>query len=106
LTVRNVTRTGMPVPTTVGGVTMSPAPPTKGTTVEVRIGVQNVARELAFESSQRVEEVTALVDEALKKGGTLALSDEKGRKYVVPVTALGYIHIGETEKSRVGFGTD
>ena len=74
--------------------------------MEVRIGVQNVARELAFESSQRVEEVTALVDEALKKGGTLALSDEKCRKYVVPVTALGYIHIGETEKSRVGFGTD
>ena len=79
----------MRVPTPVGGVTMSSAPPTKGTTVEVRIGVQNVARELAFESSQSVEEVTALVDEALKKGGTLALSDEKGRKYVVPVTALG-----------------
>ena len=52
--------------------------------MEVRIGVQNVARELTFESSQSVED----------------------RKYVVPVTALGYIHIGETEKSRVGFGTD
>jgi len=66
--------------------------------VEVRIGVQNVARELAFESNQSV-------DEALKKGGTLALRDEKGRRYVVPVGALGYVHIGETEKSRVGFGT-
>jgi len=96
----------MPVPTTVGGVTMSPAPPTTGTTVDVSIACHDVARELAFEARQRVEEVTALVDEALKKGGTLALSDEKGRKYVVPVAALGYIHIGETEKSRVGFGTD
>lgn len=73
--------------------------------MEVRIGVQNVARELGFESSQSVDEVNAAVDEALKKGGTLSLSDDKGRRYVVPVTALGYVHIGEQEKSRVGFGT-
>ncbi len=73
--------------------------------MEVRIGVQNVARELGFESSQSVDEVNAAVDEALKKGGTLSLSDDKGRRYVVPVSALGYVHIGEQEKSRVGFGT-
>ena len=72
--------------------------------MEVRIGVQNVARELAFESDQSVDQVNQAVDEALKKGGTLSLSDDKGRRYVVPVTALGYVHIGETEKSRVGFG--
>ena len=73
--------------------------------MEVRIGVQNVARELGFESSQSVDEVNAAVEEALKKGGTLTLSDDKGRRYVVPVAALGYVHIGEQEKSRVGFGT-
>ncbi len=77
---------------------------TRGTTVEVRIGVQNVARELGFESNQSVDEVNAAVDKALEKGGTLSLSDDKGRRYVVPVSALGYVHIGETEKSRVGFG--
>ena len=73
--------------------------------MEVRIGVQNVARELAFESSQSVDEVTRAVDSALQAGGTLRLEDDKGRQYVVPVGALGYVHIGETEKSRVGFGT-
>ncbi len=72
--------------------------------MEVRIGVQNVARELAFESNQSVEEVNSAVDDALAKGGTLSLTDDKGRKYVVPVAALGYVHIGEVEKSRVGFG--
>jgi hypothetical protein len=82
-----------------------PHPRTRGTTVEVRIGVQNVARELGFESNQSVDEVNAAVDKALEKGGTLSLSDDKGRRYVVPVSALGYVHIGETEKSRVGFGT-
>ena len=73
--------------------------------MEVRIGVQNVARELGFESNQSVDEVNAAVEEALKKGGTLSLNDDKGRRYVVPVSALGYVHIGEQEKSRVGFGT-
>ena len=73
--------------------------------MEVRIGVQNVARELGFESNQSVDEVNAAVDAALAQGGTLSLSDDKGRRYVVPVSALGYVHIGETEKSRVGFGT-
>jgi hypothetical protein len=82
-----------------------PHPRTRGTTVEVRIGVQNVARELGFESNQSVDAVNAVGDQALEKGGTLSLSDDKGRRYVVPVSALGYVHIGETEKSRVGFGT-
>ncbi len=73
--------------------------------MEVRIGVQNVAREIGFESGQTVDEVSAAVAAALKDGGTLTLVDDKGRQYIVPVAALGYIHIGETEKSRVGFGT-
>lgn len=73
--------------------------------MEVRIGVQNVARELMFESNQSVDDVNAAVDEALQNGGTLTLTDDKGRRYVVPVSALGYVHVGETEKSRVGFGT-
>lgn len=73
--------------------------------MEVRIGVQNVAREIGFESGQTVDEVSTAVATALKNGGTLMLADDKGRQYIVPVSALGYIHIGETEKSRVGFGT-
>ena len=73
--------------------------------MEVRIGVQNVARELSFETNDSVEDVTAAVDAALNDGALLRLSDDKGRRYIVPAAVLGYVHIGETEKGRVGFGS-
>jgi hypothetical protein len=74
-------------------------------TVEVKIGVRNVAREITLESAQTAEEVAAAVDQALEAGTTLRLSDEKGRLVVVPAGVLGYVEIGAPEGRRVGFGT-
>lgn len=73
--------------------------------MEVKIGVRNVAREITLESAQTAEEVTAAVDQAIEKGTTLRLSDEKGRVVVVPAGVLGYVEIGAPEGRRVGFGT-
>ncbi|WP_432544773.1 DUF3107 domain-containing protein [Kineococcus sp. SYSU DK002] len=72
--------------------------------MEVRIGVQNVARELVFESAQTSEEITAAVTEALSAGSVLTLADEKGRQVVVPAASIGYLDIGAQEKGKVGFG--
>ena len=72
--------------------------------MEVRIGVQNVAREIAFESNQSLEEVTKIVDNAFVSD-VLRLSDDKGRVFIVPVRGIGYINIGEHDKRGVGFGT-
>jgi hypothetical protein len=72
--------------------------------VEVRIGVQNVARELVFESAQTTEEITTAVTKALSVGGVLSLEDEKGRQIVVPAGTLGYVDIGAQEVRKVGFG--
>ncbi|HEX2705802.1 MAG TPA: DUF3107 domain-containing protein [Candidatus Lustribacter sp.] len=73
--------------------------------MEVRIGVQNVAREITFESEQTADEVRAVVTAALAGGEVLTLVDDKGRLVIVPTRALGYVHLGESEKSRFGFGT-
>jgi hypothetical protein len=73
--------------------------------VEVRIGVRDVAREISFESAQSATEVQDQVTAALDGGSVLALTDDKGRVVVVPVAALGYVHIGEQAKGRVGFAT-
>jgi 3-hydroxyacyl-CoA dehydrogenase len=74
--------------------------------VEVKIGIQNVARELVLESTQSPEQVEAAVSEAIKSDlGLLTLVDEKGRRVVVPITKLAYIEIAEAESRRVGFGT-
>jgi hypothetical protein len=72
--------------------------------MEVKIGVQNVARELTIESRQTPEEVALAVSTALADGGVLVLVDEHGRQLHVPAAVLAYIQIGETEKRGVGFG--
>ncbi len=71
--------------------------------MEIRIGIQNVSRELVVETDKTSDEVAAMVTDSLK-GGTLDLTDSKGRRVIVPAASLGYIDIGEEAKRRVGFG--
>lgn len=73
--------------------------------MEVKIGVQNVAREVVLESDQSADEVIKSVEKALVDGVALRLSDDKGRVVLVPVATVGYVDIGAPEKGRVGFGT-
>lgn len=71
--------------------------------MEVTIGVQNVAREITIETDDTAEEVEQAVRAALS-GEALRLHDSKGRQLLVPGSALGFVLIGESAKSRVGFG--
>lgn len=71
--------------------------------MEIRIGIQNVSRELIVETEQSSDEVAAMVTKALTDG-TLDVTDTKGRRVIVPAASLGYIDIGEETKRRVGFG--
>ena len=72
--------------------------------MEVRIGVQNVAREIVLETDMTADAVAKAVADAVA-GSTLDLTDEKGRRVVVPSGAVGYVEIGEQSKTRVGFNT-
>jgi hypothetical protein len=71
--------------------------------VEVKIGVQNTARELMVESAQSPAEVEKIVVEAISSGQKLlSLVDEKGRRIIVPVEKLAYVEIAEASRP-VGF---
>ncbi|SDT44856.1 Protein of unknown function [Pseudarthrobacter equi] len=72
--------------------------------MEIKIGVQNVGREIVLESNQDAETVANVVGEAIKGGSELRLTDDKGRLIIVPGNALGYVEIGAEEVRRVGFG--
>jgi hypothetical protein len=72
--------------------------------VEVKIGIQNVNREIVLESAQTADEVAKLVAGALTNKSELRLTDEKGRVIIVPATVLGYVELGAEESRRVGFG--
>ena len=72
--------------------------------MEIRIGVQQVAREIVLESTMTADEIDGALTAALADGGVLRLTDEKGKTVLVPGRALGYVHVGESEKGKVGFG--
>ena len=72
--------------------------------MEVKIGIQNIGREIVLESTQEADAVAKVVGEAIAKGTELRLTDEKGRLIIVPASVLGYVEIGAQESRRVGFG--
>ncbi len=71
--------------------------------MEIRIGVQNVAREVVIESDASNEDVARLVSDALADGGTLRLKDTKGRLVLIPAGIIGYVEIGTEAARPVGF---
>jgi len=72
--------------------------------VEVKIGVQYAPRELVLESAQSPAEIERIVTDAVAgDGGTLSLTDEKGRRVIVPVDKVAYVEIAEASSRAVGF---
>lgn len=73
--------------------------------MEVKIGVQHTPREIVLESGLSAEDVESAVAAALGgKAELLSLTDDKGRKVLVPADRIAYVEIGEPTTRRVGFG--
>ena len=72
--------------------------------MEVKIGVLHTPREIVLESAQTPDEVSELVAAALKGGeGQLSLTDERGRKVIVPANLIAYVEIAQADSRRIGF---
>ena len=71
--------------------------------MEIRIGVQNVSREVVIETDLTTADIEKKVADTVL-GAALDLTDVKGRRVIVPSAAIGYVEIGEEERRRVGFG--
>ena len=73
-------------------------------TVEVKIGIRSVPRELVVETKLSAEEVERALAAALADGGVFTLGDDKGGKFLVPADKIAYLEIGGSEPRRIGFG--
>lgn len=71
--------------------------------MEVRIGVQNVAREIVFETNASSAEVSEKIEAAINNAAVLKLKDKKDRDIVIPGASLGYAEIGDDTPRPVGF---
>jgi hypothetical protein len=75
--------------------------------VQVRIGVQNVPRELVVDTGLSADEVQAALADALAEPhGVFVLRDRRAPgRIAIPAERVGYLEISEDEQRSVGFGT-
>ena len=76
--------------------------------MDVRIGLIQNAKELEVQLDDDADAgaLRKQVDAALKDGGTLWLTDRKGRQVGVAAEKLAYVEIGSPDYGRrIGFGS-
>ena len=72
--------------------------------MDIRIGIANSPREIAFETAQSSAEVEKIVSAALDSDAKfIKLSDDKGKVYIVPTASFSYLEVGSEESRRVCF---
>ena len=72
--------------------------------MEVKIGVQNVVRELVVDTDVDAGELEKAIEAAVTGASPLlALTDTKGRKVVVPSDKIAFVEIGSPTIGQVGF---
>lgn len=72
--------------------------------MEVKIGIVDVARELSVRTETQAEELIAALRGAVESGGLFELTDEKGRRVVIPASRVAYLDLGAADERPVGFG--
>ena len=72
--------------------------------MEIKVGIQHVNREVVLEVSETAAEIEKSVMKAITEETMLSLTDEHGRRVLIPAATIGYVDIGEENSRRVGFG--
>lgn len=73
--------------------------------MEIKIGIQEISRELTVETEATAAQVEKDLKKALDDDGLLTLTDEKGRKVLIPADRIAYLDLGQEKSRPVGFGT-
>lgn len=72
--------------------------------MEIKIGVQNIGRELSVETDQSADEIESALNEALAANKPLVINAQKGRRVVLVASQIGYLDFGPEHQRAVGFG--
>ena len=72
--------------------------------MEIKVGIVQGGREIVLESEETVVAVESAFAKAVADDGLLSLTDERGRKVLVPASRIAYLEIGQEHVRRVGFG--
>lgn len=72
--------------------------------MEVKIGIQNVSREISVDTDASADEVTAAFTKALADDGILTVTDSKGGQALIRAEQVAYLDLGKETARKVGFG--
>ena len=72
--------------------------------MEVKVGIQHIARELTVDTEQSAEEVEKAFLEALDGNDTFVLADAKGGRTLLRASQVAYLDLGQEQARKVGFG--
>ena len=74
--------------------------------MEVKVGIQHVNREIVVESTESAVDIEKELLSSIAVGGdgVFTISDERGRKVLIPVGKIAYVDLGEENARHVGFG--
>lgn len=72
--------------------------------MDIELGIQNVARPVNFSTDESADAVSDVIAKAVSNHQPITLTDDKGRRIIVPADALGYAIVGSETKHAVGFG--
>jgi hypothetical protein len=76
-------------------------------TVEVKIGIQSIPRELVVDTDASVEDIERDLAAALsaKNGSPIfALTTQKGGRVLIAADKIAFVEFGADQSRRVGFG--
>ena len=72
--------------------------------MEIKVGIQYVNREVVVETDESAADVEKAFGEAVSNGAVLTLTDNRGRRVMIPGDKIAYLELGEENARRVGFG--
>ena len=72
--------------------------------MDVRIGISDINRELQLRTTENADEVLGSLRTALADGSLFEVTDEKGRRVLIPAAKVAYLDLGPADARPVGFG--
>ena len=72
--------------------------------MEIKVGIQHVNREIVVESTESAADIEKALAKALSSETFFTVTDEHGRKVLIPAAKIAYVDLGEENARHVGFG--
>ena len=73
--------------------------------MEIKVGIQHVNREIVVETTDSGADIEASLANAMSQETFFTVTDERGRKVLIPAAKIAYVDLGEENARHVGFGS-